>query len=106
MVTNIRFKLYLDDNYGLERESRAHLRDRHFILQLPTSTRVKAQYIPYIEGGIRYTIQACCTCYVQMDAKGEDAPRYGNPLLKILCRYQQPGQLGRPSKTYGCPGYK
>lgn len=37
----MRFNFYLDDNYGLDGEARAHPRDSHVILPLPISTRVR-----------------------------------------------------------------
>lgn len=39
----MRFNFYLDDNYGLDGEARAHPRDSHVILPLPISTRVRSK---------------------------------------------------------------
>lgn len=45
MVTNMRSNSCLDDNYGLEGEARAHLRDRHVILPLSNIRQHKTENV-------------------------------------------------------------
>lgn len=44
----MRFNFYLDDNYVLDGEARAHPRDRHVNLPLPILTRVRPKRPPAI----------------------------------------------------------